>query len=441
MNFFSSKILQPISKLLQKPDSLKFLLIVFISGFVLRLTAGIYVDAVTTGAYGFRDYAVNILSGNGYLWIYDNNPNFIQNLVTFRPPLYTLFYTGMMWMFGSWSLGYIVLQSLISACVPLIIYKTTRLMFEEGASRWSACLAVIYPHFLTRSGNVSDDNLFLPLLSLILFESFKYVKYKSIKSAWLVGLYTGLAMLTRQSIALFIPLMFCFMIFLNRKLITSFIFAGTAIILTLPWILFHYMQYNTFSLSDATGRTLWVGNNALTYYSSRFPSQSIDLIEKELMRSLEPRTIDSLKTLNTVQQDKYFGELATRFIIQNPIDFIASIFWKNRGLIDITYSPWNEPQYRRINDSFASKRQWVHRLAYLPLLLLGVLGFIKLRNRTMELLPLHLILLSFILISWIYWSHTRHAISYHLVWLVAAGYTLHMWTYQNENLVNRKKES
>lgn len=401
--------------------SKRWLWTAFVIAFLLRVAGGLAVDQVTSGAYGFRDYAANLLAGHGYVWDYTNNKDtLIQQLVTFRPPLYTLLYTALLWTFGAWSPGYVIVQALISATVPILLYRVAGTCFNELAGRIAAGAATVYPHFITRPGNVSDDNLFLPILCLILLFALRFGKEASTRNLLWLGFWTGMAMLTRQTIASYIPLVGLYILWRHRRVMHGLLFGVVVVLVITPWMMVHYTYYGSFSLSDATGRTLWVGNNALTYHSGRYPEQTIDLIEKDLMRSLPQHELSQIKSLPTHEQDRVFLGKAVEYVRSDPMGALTSIWLKNRGLFGLSYNP----QRPGAGDSLFQARQVVHWVSYVPLLLLALVGAYRTRYQWQSLLPLHLLILSFVLISWVFWSHTRHAISYHSVWIVFASYVI-----------------
>ncbi|MBL7996232.1 glycosyltransferase family 39 protein [bacterium] len=398
-------------------DIRTFLIVIFAVGFVLRMAAGLYVDQVLGGAYGFRDFAENIINGDGYFWRYTNNKDvLVQNLITFRPPLYTFFYAGMLFVFGDHSFLFIFVQSIIGATVPVIIFFISRHVWDIRTASIAAVLACLYPHFLTRAGNVSDDNLFMPFLCLGILFVLRSLKTSSFYDTFFSAVFIGLSLMTRQTIVLFIPLMALYLLFKShsRKFLHASLFAVTSFFILLPWLLFHYSIYDNFSLSDATGRTIYTGNNQFTYDSSVFPDLSVDKIERTMFSLIPAEDLEKLKSDNTVEQDRYFMRKGLEYIGEHPIGFIKSLYFKNLGLLGITYNPKTE----YTADKNSRLRQWVHTLFYVPLLLLGLIGLgfnIRKRNHSFIFI---LLIVSFLLISWLFWSHTRHAIPYHIVWIL-----------------------
>ncbi|KAB2880347.1 glycosyltransferase family 39 protein [bacterium] len=398
-------------------DTRTFLIVIFAVGFVLRMTASLYVDQVLGGAYGFRDFAENLINGDGYFWRYTNNKEvLIQNLITFRPPLYTFFYTGMLFLFGDHSFLFIMVQSIIGATLPVLIFLIGRYVWDSKTASIAAVIACVYPHFLTRAGNVSDDNLFMPFLCLGILFLLRSLKTSTFYDTFFSALFIGLSLMTRQTIILFIPLIVLYLLFQNRRrhfIHTSF-FAAISFFMLLPWLIFHYSKYDNLSLSDATGRTIWTGNNQFTYDPSIFPDLSVDKIERRMFSLIPKADVEELKHKNTVEQDRYFMENAIKFIREHPLDFAKSLYYKNLGLFGFTYNPKTE----YTADKNSQLRQWIHTLSYVPLLLLGLIGLgvnIGKRNHSFIFI---LLIISFVLISWLFWSHTRHAIPYHMVWIL-----------------------
>lgn len=401
----------------------KKLIAVFCIGFLLRVFAGAAVDTVVSGTYGYLDIAYNLIDGKGYFWDYTNNKDtLIVTLATFRPPIYTLFYTFLIWFFNAQSLPIIIGQSLIGATVPIILYFIAIELWNRRVA-WIACLiSMVYPHLLTRTGNVSEDNLYIPLIYLSILFTLYFIKSRNISHLILSSTLLGIALLTRQTIVLFIPLTFLYIIIFTQqeRIKYAIVFAITILICIIPWIVFHYNLYGSISLSDSSGRSLWTGNNQLTYDIKYYPYDSIDKVERALWKTIPKDEVDQLRQMNTVQQDHYFMQRGKDYIIDHPIQFFQSFFTKNLGLFGFTYNPYSQAAA----DSRSTARQAVHVIFYAPLLVLGILGgFLAVRQQNKSYL-LILLLVSFNLISWVFWSHTRHAIPYHPVWILFTSFTL-----------------
>lgn len=109
-----------------------WLLLLFFGSFLIRLVAGLYVDQMISGPCG---YATN-----------------------------------------------------------LIVYRTVLEYFDDRTARLASMTAVIYPHFVTRAGNIRD-NVFLPLQSLVLLYTIQQAKTPSLQNPGYSGL-SGMELMT-----------------------------------------------------------------------------------------------------------------------------------------------------------------------------------------------------------------------------------------------------
>ncbi|WP_240414714.1 hypothetical protein [Paenibacillus periandrae] len=101
------------------------------------------------------------------------------------------------------------------------------------------------PGILLRMTTVSNLHLLLPIASLLLFiiVKYTYIKKLNLKSHILVlGLFSGILVLTHSTTVFFIPLIIIFLI-LKKEYKNIVFYLLFLFLITLPWFIFNYLHY------------------------------------------------------------------------------------------------------------------------------------------------------------------------------------------------------
>ena len=90
-----------------------------------------------------------------------------------------------------------MVQALIGAVTPVIVYFISREFFRERVSLTAAAITAVYPSYVVFSGRIFSENLFILLLALLILFTLRLWRNFSYLNAALVGILLGCCSLTR----------------------------------------------------------------------------------------------------------------------------------------------------------------------------------------------------------------------------------------------------
>lgn len=211
----------------------------------------------------YDQIATNLIAGNGYR-IDKNLPFDKDEAIAYQGPLYAYFLAAIYFVFGHhWEAAWLI-QALLRALSALLIFLICKKLFGEGEYRRIGHIAAIlfgfYPDLIEIGAMLLTETffIFLSLTTVYLFA--RYYEKFSPTALILLGLFFGLAILTRSTIGLFLlPFLFYF---LKRKQIgyAILLIFLVALVLT-PWAIRNYRVYHEFLPTMANGGySLHAGN-------------------------------------------------------------------------------------------------------------------------------------------------------------------------------------
>lgn len=394
----------------------KILLLILLFAFLLRLGSSYIILDEMPKSYGWYEIASNVIKGNktllqGGYHSSEYDKEIILNFYSARPPIHILFNVMMIYFFKESLFLYILLQSLISTLIVYVSYKLFALTFSKKISILGAAIVCFYPGFVSRVWNASEDNFYLLFILSSIYFLFRFFSKSSLKYLRYSSLFIGLAFLTRTTILTFLVLLVLFIIITQKrsKLILLINTAGIFIITILPLIMYNYSIHKKIALADVGGSRFWIGNNKYIY--ELFPQTSIDIIEHKMAQDLSKEDYIRLANMSRFEKEDYLLHKAFSFIKENPRSYLLGVFKKFISVFSISYNPRRESKNMPI-------RQWVHVLTYVPIFLIGIIGFVL----YFKVLPLEnaviiIFYLSLMVLAVIFWAHTRHTIPYHFVFI------------------------
>lgn len=396
----------------------KILLLILILSFFLRFIGGFILLDETPKAFGWYKIASNVIDGKKTLLEYrfrvDNGLDTLTlQYYAVRPPLFLLFYVMIIKVFEESLFFFLFFQSLLSVLLVYVCYRTFTLIFSKTTGIVGAAIVGFYPHFVSRTWNSSEDNLYMLLIISSFYMLFKYFKKKDIKFILLTSFLLGLAFMTRSTILFFVMLLLpCLFLFVKKNKVFAFSgFAGVFMFTISPLLFYNYSIYGEILLSDHSGSRFWVANNK--YISDLYPETSIDVIERYMFNDLGESDVEKMKYLDHLGVEKLLQDKACAFIKEKPALFLKGCFKKAVSALSIQYNPRNltnskETKYKNI----------IHQILFLPLFIAGIFGIvIYYKKAPKESLIFIVYYLSLILISMIFWAHTRHTIPYYITFI------------------------
>ena len=317
-------------------------------------------ESPPTWEYGAT--ASNLAAGKGYSgggWLGPEGPTALNS------PGYIVFLAAALRLFGPHAYVVVELaQAVLSAVMPLIVYRIAGLLFDRRIAVLSFALAALYPPYLYFPKQITPAiaTAFATGLAVLLVLELR--RRRSAPFAALCGLVIGLAILT-EGLALLVVIGLAL---LWRRSIAqrSLAIATTVALLTiLPWTWRNYVVFDAFvPLKTSFGLNLWLGNNPHatgTIFTSDGRYMP-DVIEPDQARALAE--MNEAKRYETLQREAF------AWIIANPQRFLEL---SARRLV---YYWWGSPLADLAPEMLSSPvlLYQVQLILHVPFLALGLLG-------------------------------------------------------------------
>ena len=184
----------------------------FLVAFALRLavivwTVGLGTDPSAEPASDSRIHMAivrNLLAGQGFA--HDGEP------VATTPPLYVFFLAGL-YALGAPPAVVRLLQALLGAAGCVLLYAVGRALFDPRTGQAAAALFAVHPALVYVAGLHLTENLFLPLLLLVLLQAARLPSRPTNLRAAALGATLGLAALSRAAFLAFFPFLLLWVAF------------------------------------------------------------------------------------------------------------------------------------------------------------------------------------------------------------------------------------
>jgi 4-amino-4-deoxy-L-arabinose transferase-like glycosyltransferase len=252
-----------IDKVFSIHENTKYLLLIFLFGFLLRIVAAINLG-VSADDMHFVTHAINFLSSNK-LTVYDQSSG-----------LWYLFTDLMYRLFGTTQLASRMAALLFGSFSIFLIYLLSKEFFNEKVSLIAAFLLAISPFSIKYTVAEMD----LMAMFFVLFSMLFFVKaLKSSKNYQYVlsGIFIGMAIYTKVYPLLFIPSMLFYFIYFKytskEKVLTKkhfkfiFLFLFFAFLFCIPALTHNYVLYSQKGFLDLQfTRSLGLGKNISEQY-------------------------------------------------------------------------------------------------------------------------------------------------------------------------------
>ena len=215
-------------------------------------------------ARAYDAIAQNLAAGNGFRE--DISVPFEKDTVMLRAgPGYEFFLAGVYIIFGHSYPAVWLMQALLHALTAYLIYLIAYRVFRETNGERigliAAALFAFWPDLIEISAMLMTETLYLffTVLTAYLFVR-AYQSPKNFWLAFLLGVVTGLAILTRPPLLLFAPvLIYCYYRIKQYRSISIYLISLIAVLL--PWTLRNYLLYHQVIITTLIGEyNLWVGN-------------------------------------------------------------------------------------------------------------------------------------------------------------------------------------
>lgn len=258
-----------LEKIKKKIKENKFLSLIILFSFVIPVlySFNFRIDPVVD-AQAYDTIAINIVEGYGFIEDRTSSFEFDTSIVRAGPG-YEYFLAGIYFLFGHHFEPVWVIQAFLHALSALLLYLVARQLFRgsygERVGVASAAIFGFSPDLIEISAMLMTETLYL-FFTVLVFYLFLRVfnKPKNNFLAFLLGLASGVAILTRPPIVLFVPV-FLFFYYRKKEYKNIFILIVGCAIALLPWVIRNYLIYNQLILTTMIAQyNLWVGNTLLS---------------------------------------------------------------------------------------------------------------------------------------------------------------------------------
>ncbi|MBI2989762.1 MAG: glycosyltransferase family 39 protein [Candidatus Magasanikbacteria bacterium] len=319
-----------------------FLLVIFLlsAGYSFYYKINPVVDAKA-----YDRIALNILDGQGFREDAAKSYEF-DGAILRAGPAYEFFLAGIYFVFGHYYEAVWLIQAFLHAVSAYLIFLIARMVFEKQTSKNAIAFVALglfglHPDLIEISAMLMTETLYLFFTIATLYVFVKIFSRPERKiAAALLGFLTGLAILTRPPILLFVPV-FLFFYAIRKYYAQLFLFFCFFVIVLIPWALRNHAIYGDFIPTTLIGEyNLWIGNiesanggqiaggyNPLTEYLNE--EGSFDLKEKarqEFLRVLKEDPSHFIK-LSFLRFLRYFSLIRPMgfWFYQNGIGQIAFV--------------------------------------------------------------------------------------------------------------------
>ncbi|MFA5087391.1 MAG: glycosyltransferase family 39 protein, partial [Candidatus Paceibacterota bacterium] len=244
----------------------KWLLIVLAISFSLSVFYSFYYRIKPrVDARSYDKIAMNIVSGLGYRENLEVDVTY-DYAISRVGPLYEYFLAGTYKIFGHSYPAVWILQALIHAVSAYLIYLICLLAFAESSQKHriavlAAAIFGFYPDLIEISAMLMTETLYLFFTCLLVYLFLLYVKNNGYKIFLLMSLVSGLAVLVRPPLILFLPIII-FYLCKRKEWARVLIMALMLILVFSPWTIRNYRVYREIMPFGTAGiLNFWIGNH------------------------------------------------------------------------------------------------------------------------------------------------------------------------------------
>ncbi len=320
----------------------------------------------------YESIAKNILQGTGFVF-----KHFGTSYRSYCEPLYPYFVAAVYFISRHSQPALVLAQIFLSALTVVFAGKSALLLTKSMTIAWAAGLLMsIHPGLVIYSAKQHPLNLDALFFTLVIWSAFAYADHPTRPRILLMGILTGLGILTRPTIILLVPLVawwtYRFTKTQNRETCIRIVLAlGATAGILCPWIIRNYAVHGQFMLTRSnTPFVFWLGNNP-NATGSALNQENVDIL------SLAPKEFsDRIYETDEIGQNRVFGEAALAYVRSNPLGFLL------RTAKKFFYFWWFSPQA-----GLRYSTEWMkwYKLWWTLLAIAGLQGFLAAKHLIPEL--------------------------------------------------------
>lgn len=331
----------------------------------------------------FGRLAQNWADGKGYVFDEREGPTIG------RGPGYPLLLAGIYLVFGQMFPAAVLAQCLIGSLVCVVMYYLGKQVFGSWVGYIAAFIGAVHPLLIWYSPRLRYEPLLTLLLALAILWSLKVQDSRSLKDAFLMGLFFGAAALISQIVILLPVALFVVFLWLTAHkstLIKPFVVALlTMIIIIIPWTIRNYQVSGRIIPVHSGGVTQFVTGNYEFEHYHEAPLQSVKLGELGVVYAAQLLGYDDVAEFNQLAAD------VDQALLPHALSYLRNE--PGKLLIKIVMQ---FPRFWYLSES--PLKSWFLISIQAPLLILALVGAFHTLRTGRQGLPLLLTILYFNLI-------------------------------------------
>jgi|SoiMetStandDraft_2_1073263.scaffolds.fasta_scaffold05085_4 4-amino-4-deoxy-L-arabinose transferase-like glycosyltransferase len=271
-------------------------------------------------------------------------------------------------------------MAVLGTVAVVVIGLLARRLAGDRAGWIAAGIAAIYPNLWVNDGLIMSETLATLVVALALFYAYRLIREPNVWNALIVGALCGLAALTRAELVLLVPLLAVPAALVARSVATAqrWKLAGigvlAAAVLIGPWVGYNLSRFKEPTyLSTNDGIALLGSNCDSVYYGD-----GIGLTD---LKCLGPNPRGDQSVDSRIFRDRAFD------YIRDHKKRAVLVAFARVGRTWSVYRPWDMVNYNKGE----GREGWVTTLgliAYYPLLIAAVAGWVVMRRRRRRSWPL-----------------------------------------------------
>ena len=317
-----------------------------------------------------------------------------------------------------------LIEVTIASLSCVFLYFIAKDIFNKRVGIIAAIIAALYAPFIFYSGILVPTvfTVFFYLASLLIF--IKALRIHSKRWFFLFGIIAGLAVMTRASMLLFLPLALAWVMIVSadkEKALVNVALAAIGLLLVMtPLLVRNYIvSRDIVFLTSHAGMNLYIGNNeeadgrfkAPFWVRSNIAGLQTDaktIAQKELGRDLKDSEVS-----------KYYASKAASFIKKNPGPFLK-LLWQKLTLFINKQEIYDVACYEVYRDKIP-----ILGFPFITFLFVGILAIagmlIALKNWR-KVMPLYLFVITYTLSILLYFVSSRYRVPFAMVMVIFAGF-------------------
>ncbi len=351
--------------------------------------------------------------------------------VSYQAPLYPYFLAVIYTLFGVNWLGVQILQAALFLLTILILYRLGSDLFDTKVGLLCAALMAFYGVVIYYTGLLLKTTLSVFFTGLFLLTLLKAEKFRSRLFFFLGGLLLGLLMTLRENMALVLPAILVWIIFLSRpdlkrhyrsRIMAAVLFLCGLLLFLSPFILRNYIHSGELIITSYQGgANFYLGNNPSSrgfYTRLPFVRANPEWEEKDFKAEAEKRTG---RPLSPSQVSRFWFRQAWGHFQEDPFLFPKLFLLK----IYILFNNYEVPD----NYDFAFMKSLTPSLkggfiSYGLILPLALMGLFLSRKKSSSFLLLYIFLIGYALSVILFYVNSRYRMPLVPALIPFAAYTL-----------------